>query len=83
MIVKSIAPGTPKILTKIIVKKFSPIWKLNNWPIKLIIRMIKAPIKELMKSFIINFNGTIKTLHSTNIIHKPEIYVKILISSKS
>ena len=81
MTVRRIAPGIPRILTKIIVKKFRPIWKLKIFPIRLIIRIIAAPIKEFNKSLNIIFNGTINILQRTKIIHKPDIYVKILISS--
>ena len=83
MIVRSTAPGTPSRLTNIMVKKLSPIWKEKKLPTKLITRIITAPIKELRNSFIITFNGTMKILQSTKIMARPEIYVKILISSNS
>lgn len=67
------APGTPKRLTNIIVKKFKPIWKLNSPPMKLIINIIKTPMKEFKKSLNINLSGNIKILHSTKIIQSPEI----------
>lgn len=59
------------MLTKRIVIKFKPIWKLKYSPTKLIIYNIIAPINELAKSFNINFNGTIKILHNMNRIHIP------------
>jgi len=60
------------MLTNIIVKKLSPIWKLKKLPTKLIIRIIIAPINELAKSLNIAFKGTIKILQSTNIMQSPE-----------
>ena len=71
----------PKILTKNIVKKLRPIWKLKKPPIKFIPKSIRAPIIELSKSLSISFNGTMKILQITNITHKPAIYVKTLINS--
>lgn len=73
IIVRRTAPGIPRILTNIMVKKLSPIWKLKKPPIKLIIRIITAPNKELSKSFSIAFNGTIKILQRTKRIQSPEI----------
>lgn len=81
MEVRSTAPGTPRILTNRIVNKLRPMWKLKNPPIKLIKRIIRAPKREFRSNFSINFNGTIKILHKTNMIQSPEIYVKTLISS--
>ncbi len=63
----------PSILTNIIVKKFRPIWKLKRPPIKLIIKIISAPIKEFKNSLNINLSGNIKILHNTNIIKSPEM----------
>ena len=71
IIANKIAPGIPRRLTKIIVKKLSPIWKLKDVPIKFIINIIKAPIIEFKKNFIINFKGTMKILHRMKIIHNP------------
>lgn len=81
IIVRSIAPGTPRMLTNIMVKKFKPMWKLNKFPIKFITRIMTAPINEFSKSLSMTFRGTIKILQSTNIMHKPARYVKTLISS--
>lgn len=61
------------MLTNIIVKKLSPIWKLKKLPIKLIISKMIAPTNELSKSFSIAFKGTIKILHKTKIMQSPEI----------
>lgn len=63
----------PKILTNIIVKKFKPIWKLNSPPIKLMSKIIKAPIKEFKKSLNTYLSGNIKILHNTNIMQSPDI----------
>ncbi len=73
MTVNSMAPGIPKMLTKIIVKKFKPIWKPKRPPIKFISKIIMAPIKEFKNSLNTNFNGNMKILHNTNIIQSPEI----------
>ena len=73
IIVRSIAPGIPRILTKIIVKKLSPIWKPKTFPIRFIMRIIAAPIRELSKSLNMIFKGIIKILQSTKIIHRPDI----------
>lgn len=73
MTISKILPGIPKILTNIIVKKFKPIWKLNNPPIKLMNKIIIAPINEFKKSLKINFSGNMKILHNTNIIQRPEM----------
>ena len=73
MIVSKIAPGIPRILTKIIVKKLSPIWKLKKPPIRFISSIKPAPMNEFNISFTMNFSGTMKILHSTNMMHRPEI----------
>lgn len=66
IITNNIAPGSPRIPTKIEVPIFSPIWNWNAAPTKLII-YIKAPPKiELITSFNIFFNGNIKILPTTN-----------------
>lgn len=67
------APGIPKRLTNIIVKKFKPIWKLNRPPIRLMSKISIVPIKEFKKSLKINLSGNIKILHSTNIMQSPDI----------
>lgn len=72
IIVSKIAPGIPSKLTKIIVKKLRPMWKLKKPPMKLIIKRIKAPNIELSKSLNIAFSGTMKILQSTNMIQRPE-----------
>ena len=71
-IVNKTAPGIPNMLTNKMVKKFNPICKLKGAPIKFMIYIIKAPNKELIKSLIINFKGTIKILHKINKIHTPD-----------
>ena len=40
---------------------------------KFISKIRMAPIKEFKKSLAINFKGRIKILHSTKIIHSPDI----------
>ena len=64
-------PGIPNTVTKRIVIKFTPIWKLKYPPIKLIRNKITLPINELANSFNINFSGTINILHNTNKMHIP------------
>lgn len=81
MIESKTAPGIPRILTNIIVKKLRPILNPKRLPTKLKIIIINAPSTELSKSLIIAFKGTIKILQRTNKIQRPEIYVKTLISS--
>lgn len=73
MTVNKAAPGTPKMLINIIVKKFIPMWKLKKLPIKLIRSISITPIKEFKKSLKINLSGNIKILHRTNIIQSPEM----------
>ena len=73
MTVSKTAPGIPKILTNIMVKKFKPIWKLKSLPIELIISIITQPIKEFRKSLAISFNGNEKILHNTKIMQRPEM----------
>lgn len=76
-ITRKIAPGKPKIPTKIEVPIFRPIWNPNAAPTKLII-YIKAPPKiELITSFNIFFNGNIKILPTINnmIIHTKKVMI--------
>ena len=61
------------MLINIIVKKFSPIWKLKKLPIKLISKIRITPIKEFKKTLKTNLSGKIKILHKTKIIQSPEM----------
>lgn len=67
----NVAPGIPKILTKIIVKIFRPIWNEKYEPIKFIIDNMMAPINELANNFSKNFRGTINNIPNINNIHIP------------
>ena len=81
MIVNNSAPGMPKILTNIMVKKFNPMWKLNRLPIKFINSNIPAPINEFKNNLATNLSGKINILHNTKIMQSPDRYVNILITS--
>lgn len=70
------------MLTKNIVKKFRPIWKLKKPPIKFKRSIRIAPKHEFKISLNATFSGTIKILQRTKRIHKPDKYVKTLINSK-
>ena len=71
--ISSITPGIPSIPTSNAVIIFNPMWKLNIWPIKLIINIRIPPNIELPIIFIIPFNGTAKILP---IINKKNIQAK-------
>ena len=63
----NIAPGIPNIPTIIAFNTLRPIWKLNKFPIKLIIKISMPPNIELPISFSIPFNGTANIFPIKNI----------------
>ena len=77
----TIAPGIPKMPTKIEVIKFNPIWKLKKEPIKLIINIVNPPRIEFKINLSIVFIGTINILPNINKKKIQAIYVIILLKS--
>ena len=77
----TIAPGIPKIPTKIEVIKFNPIWKLKNDPIRLIINIVNPPKIEFITNLNIVFIGMINILPNINKKKIQAIYVIIYLKS--
>ena len=77
----TIAPGIPKIPTKIEVIKFNPIWNSKKEPIKLIINIINPPSTEFITNLHIIFIGTINILPNINKKNIHAMYVIILLKS--
>lgn len=77
----TIAPGIPRIPTKIEVTKFNPMWKLKNEPTRLIKNIINPPSTEFIINFHIVFIGIINSFPNINKKKIQAIYVIILLKS--
>lgn len=82
-IIRSIAPGIPRIPMIRAFIILSPIWKLKALPIKLIININIPPNIEFPISFIIHFRGTEKILPIKNKKNIQAKYVIIVFVSNS